>query len=193
MRLIPQFALARAERSLHAALIVIHETRPSADHESVWLRRTVDGRVGTLGILEFHISKALRLASGVVASHSDAALNNLSTGNEGIVYGGFIGIVWQIPNKDDATIIWLIAGLAPSRIWLHRGRRGARSWSIRFLDGNVSFAQVQSIQFLHSLGLGLCRIKHNMAKASQSSSILPSASNFLAVSSEKGREILLGE
>lgn len=179
MRLVPQLALTSAKRSFHAALIIIYETWPSTDNKSVWLGRAVDGGVGTLGVLELHISKALRLASGVVASHSDAALNNLSTGNEGIVYGGLIGIVWQIPNKDDAAIIWLITGLAPSCIGLHHGRRGARSGSIRFLYGNVSFAQVQSIQFFHSLGLGLGRIKHNMAKSSQSTSVLPSAKKLI--------------
>jgi len=135
----------------------------------------MDGGVGTLGILKFHIPKALGLAGGVVPSQSNAALDNLAARNECIVYGGLVGLVRQIPHKDDATTIRLISGLAPSCTRLHRGSCGAGSRSIWLLDGYVSFAQVQAIQFLHSLDPRLCRIKHNMAKASQSSSVLPSA------------------
>jgi hypothetical protein len=137
MSLVPQLAFTSAERSFHTALIVIHEARSSADDKAIWLCRTMNSRISALGILKFYISKSLGLARGVVASHSDTALNNFSARNKGVVYGGLVGIVREIPHKDNATIVRLIARFASSGIGLHRRRCGARPRSIWLLDCDV--------------------------------------------------------
>ena len=102
------------------------------------------GRVSALGILKFDVSKSLGLACGVIASNSDTSFDNLAARNKGIVYGGLVGIVREIPHKDNATIVRLIARFASSGIGLHRGRCGARPRSIWLLDCDVSFVNHNS-------------------------------------------------